>query len=48
MTEAAYVRSTVGLTQKALRADVQRDQPRVTPANEFRWARASRRGNEDG
>jgi len=40
--EAARVKRNEGLTQKILRADVVRAEPRVTARNEFRWARRER------
>lgn len=42
--EAQYARETTGLTQKLLRADIQLTRPKVTPANEFRWARKGSNG----
>ena len=39
LSEARFAKSIVGLTQKILRADIIRVQPRVTDRNAFRWAR---------
>ncbi len=41
IAEASFARSTVGLTQKILRAEIFRERPRVTPKNKYRWARRS-------
>jgi hypothetical protein len=41
ISEAQCVRDNVALTQKLLRANLVRTDPRVTPGNEFRWARQS-------
>ena len=40
--EAASVRDTVALTQKLLRADIVRAEPRKTARNAYRWARRER------
>jgi len=40
--EADFARTMIILTQKVLRAEIIRATPTVTPANEFRWARAKR------
>ena len=39
IAEAGFGRETFGLTQKILRADVQRATPRLTAGNRYRWAR---------
>lgn len=39
ISEAGYGRDTLALTQKILRADIERESPRLTSANELRWAR---------
>jgi hypothetical protein len=39
LAEARFARGIVALTQKVLRADIVRAEPRVTDANAFRWAR---------
>lgn len=39
VAEAHFAKETVGMTQKILRATIQRSRPRVTPENRFRWAR---------
>lgn len=39
VSEATRVRVRDAMTQKILRADVQRASPRVTPSNRYRWAR---------
>jgi len=41
VSEARYAKATIGMTQKILRADIQRVtlRDRTTPANAFRWAR---------
>jgi hypothetical protein len=39
--EAEFAQETMGLTQKILRAAIVRGTPRVTPANEWRWASRS-------
>lgn len=36
--EAEFGRDTTGITQKILRASVKYERPRITSANEFRWA----------
>ena len=36
--EARFAKSTIGLTQKLLRAEVTREKPVVTRSNEYRWA----------
>lgn len=36
--EALFAKSTVTLTQKILRAKIERVRPRITPANHYRWA----------
>lgn len=38
--EAGFARETIGMTQKVLRATIERATPHVTEANKFRWARA--------
>jgi hypothetical protein len=39
IAEAKFAGDTVGLTQKVLRADIQRTAPTKTHSNRFRWAR---------
>lgn len=39
--EARFAQSTVGLTQKILRADIERARPRKTASNKYRWANRS-------
>jgi hypothetical protein len=39
LAEASFARSTVGMTQKILRADITRARPMITASNRFRWAR---------
>lgn len=41
LDEARFARGDLGLTQKILRATIQRARPRGTSSNEFRWARRS-------
>jgi type III restriction/modification enzyme restriction subunit len=41
IAEARFARDTVGLTQKIIRAEIVRAQPRITRSNRFRWARAA-------
>ncbi len=41
--EAATVKAREGLTQKILRARIERAAPVITPSNEFRWAKRSKR-----
>lgn len=43
IAEAQFARGTVGLTQKILRAEIVREEPRVTAANKYRWARRDAR-----
>lgn len=38
--EAQFARSTIGITQKILRAEIRRAAPRVTTSNAYRWASA--------
>lgn len=38
VSEAGFARRTVGLTQKILRAKIERATPRVNKSNRFRWA----------
>ena len=38
LSEARNVKATVALTQKLLRASIQRTKPAITDANEYRWA----------
>jgi hypothetical protein len=39
IAEADFARETIGMTQKVLRAKVERATPRITDSNKFRWAR---------
>jgi hypothetical protein len=39
IAEASFVKGTIGLTQKILRADIAREVPTVTKSNKYRWAR---------
>jgi hypothetical protein len=39
VSEAGFNRETNGLTQKVLRATIERATPRVTARNKYRWAR---------
>jgi len=38
LREAEFARATVSLTQKLLRARIEREYPRITAANQYRWA----------
>lgn len=38
--EAAFAQETIGMTQKILRADIERVEPRLTQQNKYRWGRA--------
>jgi hypothetical protein len=42
--EARHVRTTITLTQKILRADFVRADPRITQSNRFRWATQEEKG----
>ena len=39
--EATFGKATTGITQKILRARVERARPRLTTGNQFRWAQRS-------
>ena len=40
--EAGFISQSIGLTQKILRASIERARPRITHGNKFRWATRSK------
>lgn len=42
LAEAGFVQGTIGLTQKILRADIRRVEPKTNKSNRYRWARKER------
>jgi hypothetical protein len=45
--EAQFARDSVGMTQKILRADIQRATIRKTPSNKYRWATRNKERHND-